>query len=155
MSNTTSLLSQIQGSASFEPEPKLWHIVFTPGVSKLPWYQRLAMYGQPKQFGHIYLYSPITEHHAIVIEPTRSSININVSEYETTYGEVMMEVSKEHPTVEILLKPHGIRHITNYVPSCVSVAKIILGFPCSALTPLGLYRSLLRHGGTPLNPKGA
>lgn len=41
----------------------------------------------------------------------------------------------------------NIWNITNSLPSCVSVVKVMTGFNSYAITPYGLYKDLLRRGG--------
>ena len=40
----------------------------------------------------------------------------------------------------------NIRHLMNFVPSCVTVIKIVLGLPAPCLTPYGYYKYLLASG---------
>lgn len=52
-----------------------------------------------------------------------------------------------------VVKKPKIRHTGNWIPSCVSVSKMFGGINSFAVTPYGLYKYLLKTGGSKLSHK--
>lgn len=127
-------------------------MVFTPGEGNLPWWQKLALARHPKDFRHVVLFSPLTDTHAQVIEPAADQLHIELREFDQGWPAEILRVARLAPVLEYVAEPVTSRHFTNMVPSCVSVAKAVLGLDAACLTPLGLYRALLHRGAVLVRP---
>lgn len=131
---------------------RLWYVIFTPGEGNLPWWQKLAIRKHPPVFQHVVLLSPLTDTHVQIVEPTSAHIAIEVREYEQSWTKEILRIAEHVPVLEYVAEPETSRHITNAVPSCISVAKAVLGLDACCVTPYGLYRALERNGAVLVRP---
>lgn len=112
----------------------------------VPWWQKLCIAHHEDHFGHVSLINPVTDNHAIVIEPNRGELIIELREFEHTIAYEAARIAQITPVLGYVGRAEGMHHISNYVPSCVSIAKVIMGIRCNAVTPKGLYKALLKRG---------
>ena len=131
---------------------RLWYVVFMPHQNVCPKWQQWLMRKHPPKLGHVALYSPVSEHHALLIDCTLRCVHIELREFRFPTHQVMKEVSRELPVLMFRHDAEAAKHITNLVPTCVSLAKSVMGLKCWAVTPYGLYLHLLENGASILFP---
>lgn len=125
---------------------KLWYAVFTSSEQN-PWYFNIFLWNTPKEFHHIFMMTPVTGSHMLVVDPTGECLHIELREFEGGWTSEILRLAKDNPVVEFPSDPKSCRTISNCLPSCVSVAKALLGLKSNAITPYQLYQSLLKAGG--------
>ena len=125
---------------------RLWYVVFSENIGNIPWWQKQVLKLYPPEFGHVSLISPLTEYHALVIEPLNHSIHIELREFPHSIAKEVARIAQTNPVLAHITQPESARHFTNLVPSCVSVSKAVMGIPCLAVTPKGLHDYLLKQG---------
>lgn len=124
---------------------KLWFAVFTNSEEN-PWYYRMFLWNTPKEFHHVMMLSPITDSHMLVVDPTGECLHIELREFTEGWPKEILRLAQTNPVLEFPSDPKSCRTITNCLPSCVSVAKALMGFKSKAVTPYQLYLDLLKAG---------
>ena len=125
---------------------RIWYVVFMPHENVLPWWQKLLIRKHPPKLGHVALYSPVSDTHALLIDSTKRCVHIELREFAFPVHKVMKEISRDLPVLMFRHDAQSSKHITNLVPTCVSLAKAVMGLKCWAVTPKGLYLHLLSNG---------
>lgn len=137
---------QKQISQSSEDRPKLWYVIFNK-AQYLPFWQRLFLRNHPEDMTHITLINPVTESHALVINPGPYSTDITLREFDEGVHKRLAEISCNSSIISIIHTPDKAKNVSYMIPTCVSVVKYVLGFNSNAVTPKGLYNDLLAKGG--------
>ena len=102
-------------------------------------------------FGHVSVIKK-TANFLNVIEPLTTGIEIDVVR-PISISQIFVNISDDMTVLQIFLpkqKKLIISHFANYIPSCVTCSKAVLGVRGWNLTPFGLYKKLLKLGGTHL-----
>ena len=130
--------------------PYEWYVIFAENVRPPPWWQKPFLLFHPRQFGHVCLYKPVTEHHAFLIDPTHTYLKTELYELDITVHQTMLNISKDATVLHITMEPDDKVNATFLQPTCVSVVKYNMGFNSKATRPYSLYKDLLKRGASQL-----
>ena len=98
-------------------------------------------------FSHVTLLRPITETHALYIDPRDTHTEVQLREFNDSFAREIAVTATKTPVVSFIHTPVKSRLVSNIVPSCVSVVKVTMGIDNHCVTPKGLYNYLLANGG--------
>ena len=135
--------------------PTTWYIVFHKSFA-VPFWQWLYMLATPKEFGHMFCFSQIGPM-VLFIDPTHSAVHISIK-YDVedinnpVYAEDYAQAFADNEGWTVIKVTHdpwnelNIRHLMNFIPSCVTLIKIVIGLPAPVLTPYAYYKFLIKSG---------
>ena len=93
----------------------------------------------------------------LFVDPTHSAVHIsikydvediNTPVYAEDYAQAFAN-NEGWTVVKVAHDPWGqrnIRHLMNFIPSCVTLIKIVIGLPAPVLTPYAYYKFLIKSG---------
>lgn len=141
-------------SKSSEPIP-VWYVCFCTADVRFKGIRGLFQRGP---YGHVYLFSEAGPFIQFVHpRSTNVSLEINYSPIPDVPLEgldIAREMHSQGHTVLIFKhRPKSISWITTLVPSCVTVAKVVLGINCMATTPRQLAKYLVKKGAILYTPE--
>ncbi len=114
------------------------------------------MLATPKEFGHMFCFTQIGPM-VLFIDPTHSAVHIslkydvediNSPVYAGDYAQAFAN-NEGWTVVKVTHDPWdqlNIRHLMNFIPSCVTLIKIVIGLPAPVLTPYAYYKFLIKSG---------
>jgi hypothetical protein len=113
----------------------------------LPW-----LWGKDKSKSHVLAFAK-SGNGVQAIEPTRKSIHLVYYENTDINHYIEWCIDKGYTVVGSTHEADlsSWKGITNIIPTCVSITKILTGFASTSITPQGLYKELLARGGVELN----
>lgn len=135
-----------------------WFVAFTSYRGRTPLYRRFLRRG----FGHVFAFTKL-EGTVLMLDPQQGGVFIttipevtpesrkaggqNLSVFITGLKAALPEVT----ILQVLAKrPSTRKHLSMFLPSCVTAIKSILCRQNWALTPFQLYKSLLKAGALPV-----
>lgn len=135
-----------------------WVIVFAPYRGR----SRLKKWLLAKRFGHVWAF---TEVHGstLMFDPFNGGYFSAVTKLDPHLTESGMGITPVILASAILREegmtllrykarlPQTKPHVSNCIPSCVTMLKLLVGVRAWAMTPRQLYKHLLKNGAEPLN----
>lgn len=126
-----------------------WYVVFTPQTEDAQWWHKLGCLGNRKKFGHVLLVRAVTDTHALFIDPKPDYCLKELLEFGEPVTEAMGKTAVDYPVLSLIAQPKSFWNPTCHIPSCVTLAKYIIGVNSMALTPKQLFTDLQKnHGAT-------
>jgi hypothetical protein len=122
-----------------------WYVIFRSYEGRSKILSKLLKSG----FGHVMIVKK-TGNILVVIDPLTSGIDVNTVRPVTT-DTIFACLSPDMTVLKVTLPAQHklvITHFANYLPSCVTCAKVLLGVRSWSLTPYGLYKYLQKLGAT-------
>ncbi len=130
---------------------------------RIPRWQSVFVRHRPKMFWHV---GVLMQAGCDVIRVDSNSEGVNIDKYfdelvpggyvsvedvAVSFAEKGMLVVKFEVTAG---SKKSIMHISNLIPTCVTVVKTVIGRPSWEITPYQLYKGLLRDGGIEITKRG-
>jgi len=129
----------------FEAE---WYVAFHE-ADVLPFWQWVFTLFTQKTFGHVFAFAK-TGPVVVFVEPRHTGVQIELKAAATAEDYAREYARIEGLTiVRVLHNPYSkldCHHVMNFIPSCVTVIKTVLGLPAPCVTPYGYYKYLLQSG---------
>lgn len=126
-----------------------WYIVFRSYQGN-SWILRNIL---KSGFGHVSIIKQVGNM-LIVIDPLTTSIDIDIIR-PISIEHIFMHIPDDMKVLNISLPKQNkliISHFANYLPSCVTCAKALLGVRSWSLTPYRLYKNLQKLGAINVQP---
>lgn len=130
-----------------------WYFAFSESTEDLPWWQRLALMGDPEHIRHTYAFTQMGDY-VLFVEPHRTKIDFVLKYPDEDFPKMCANtmaqelVSHGHIVVKHVYIPNirGVKSIWNFIPSCVSVVKVATGYNSLARSPKQLLHCLIKNG---------
>jgi len=106
---------------------------------------RLGAGGQRDTIGHVSLLTPVTERHAIRIDPLRNYCESDLWVADTTVASMAAQLAQDYKVLALMHEKQPCWNLSLLAPTCVSVCKYHIGLPSRALTPYQLYQDLIQN----------
>jgi hypothetical protein len=122
-----------------------WYVIFRSYQGNSSFLRKFLKVG----FGHVSVIKK-SGNMLIIIDPLTTGVAIDVIR-PTSINQIFINIPSDMKVLHITLPTQNkliITHFANYLPSCVTCAKALLGVRSWSLTPYGLYKNLQKLGAT-------
>ena len=144
-------LTHVAPQEAVEQDVPMWFVAFTSYRGCNPLYQKML----PKGFGHVFAFAHL-EGHVLLVDPQEGGILLkklslpggqrygaHLSVFVASLQACFDDITCVHVSSR---SPQNTKHLSMFFPSCVTAIKAILCRQSWALTPKGLYKTLLKDG---------